>query len=75
MLNSAFVGSATGRDAAEQHVNAGPSTPRQRQAVGSQGPRSFQQLDVTQHARHQTSRHHKHKFAETRWIREIELIM
>ena len=47
MLNSAFVGSATGRDAAEQHVNAGPSTPRQRQAVGSQGPRSFQQLYIT----------------------------
>ena len=47
MLNSAFVRSATGRDAAKQHVNAGPSTPRQRQAVGSQGPRSFQQLYIT----------------------------
>ena len=39
--------SVTDRDAAEQHVNAGPSTPRQRQAVGSQGPRSFQQLYIT----------------------------
>ena len=30
MLNSAFVRSATGRDAAEQHVKAGPLTPKGR---------------------------------------------
>ena len=65
MLNLAFVGSATGRDAAEQHVKAGPLTPKGRDRQLLHKARDLYILCTTPHAWHKGSRHQKHKFAET----------